>query len=506
MHFSSFVADFAEILLLRLVHLPLHRQNIRVFSTVSYTQLDNLTSNTMSHISASQANDLKEQLRSTGAEVLTPGSAGYAESIKRWSDTAEKQAVGSQIFNLRHIFLTLTFQGAVVQVISAEEVSTVIKFAEANKIPFVVHGGGHSTSGASATEGGIVISLAKMRRVFVDPSAKTITVEGGAVWEDVDVAAAKHGLATVGGTVNHTGVGGLTLGGGYGWLTGRYGLAIDNLLSVKMVLADGSIVTASETQNSDLFWAIRGAGQNFGVATEFVFRAHEQKDPVYAGLLFFDPDKLAQIVAFLNRFEEISNGDQGLFFGFTRPPFIDKLAIIIAVYYNGPQTEAESFFEPLLSLGPLVNTAEMIPYERLNTIFNAGATYGGRKSFSGANVVLPLDVDFVKEIYDDFAKMVETYENVGESLLSFEFIPFKEVIKVPRDATSCANRGRYYNVGSAFRWYDPALDGEMRRIQKEIMTEIQQRAGVAKHGTEATEQGVGVYANYDGMIDVPLSR
>lgn len=382
----------------------------------------------------------------------------------------------------------------------------MVKFAVANKIPFVVHGGGHSTSGASSTEGGIVVSLVKMRRVLVDPSAMTITVEGGAIWEDVDEAAAKHGLAVVGGTVNHTGVGGLTLGGGYGWLTGRYGLTIDNLLSANVVLADGSIVTASEAQNPDLFWALRGAGQNFGVVTEFVFRAHGQKEPVYGGILFFDSEKIAEIVAFLNRFEETSNGDQGIFFGFTRPPFMDKPVIVIAVYYNGPQTDADAFFKPLLSLGPLVDNTGMIAYEELNTVFNGGATYGGRKSFSGANVVLPLDVDFVKEIYDDFTKVVQTYENVGESLLQFEFISYKEVIKVPRDATSCANRGRYYNVASAFRWYDPSLDGEMRKVQKAMMTKIRQRAGIAKHGTDAKEEGVGMYANYSGMVNVALVR
>lgn len=117
----------------------------------------------------------------------------------------------------------------------------------------VVHNGGHSTSGASATEGGIVISMTKMRRVVVDPERKTITAQGGTVWEDIDRAAAPYKLATVGGTVNHTGVGGLTLGGGYGWLTGRYGLTIDNLLGATVVVADGRILKTSETENPDLF-------------------------------------------------------------------------------------------------------------------------------------------------------------------------------------------------------------------------------------------------------------
>jgi FAD/FMN-containing dehydrogenase len=119
-----------------------------------------------------------------------------------------------------------------------------------------------------------------MRKAEVDPAQKTITAQGDALWADVDEAAAEHGLATVGGTVNHTGIGGLTLGGGYGWLTGAYGLTIDNLLEAELVLADGSIVTASHTENEDLFWAVRGAGACFGVATKFVYRAHEQKNQI----------------------------------------------------------------------------------------------------------------------------------------------------------------------------------------------------------------------------------
>ncbi|KAL8695895.1 MAG: hypothetical protein Q9224_003092, partial [Gallowayella concinna] len=115
-----------------------------------------------------------------------------------------------------------------------------------------------------------------MRTVNVDTVSKTITAQGGCLWVDVDTAAGEHGLATVGGTINHTGIGGLTLGGGYGWLSGQYGLVIDNLISVDMVLADGRNITVSATENEDLFWAIRGAGQSFGVATSFTYRAYDQ--------------------------------------------------------------------------------------------------------------------------------------------------------------------------------------------------------------------------------------
>jgi FAD/FMN-containing dehydrogenase len=179
-------------------------------------------------------------------------------------------------------------------------VSKAVLFAVANNLELATKGGGHATSGSSSTEGGLCIDLSLMRDVSVDVAANTVTAQGGCVWEDVDNAAAEHGLAAIGGTVNNTGIGGLTLGGGQGYLTAQVGLVIDNLLAVEMVLADGSVVTASEKSNPDLFWAVRGAGAAFGVATSFVYRAHEQKNPVWAGLVFFPTTHLEEVIKHAN--------------------------------------------------------------------------------------------------------------------------------------------------------------------------------------------------------------
>ncbi|RAL61629.1 hypothetical protein DID88_002698 [Monilinia fructigena] len=180
------------------------------------------------------------------------------KSIKRWAVTAEKRA---------------SFPA------TASDVSKAILCATQLGVDLAVAGGFHSTSGSSSTDGGISINLSKMRGVTADPEAMKIT----------------HGLATVGGTVNQTGVGGLTLGGGYGYLSGQYGLVIDNLLSVQMVLASGQVKTVSERESPELFWAVRGAGAAFGVATEFVLRAYKQENLVWGGMLAFSPDKLAAI-------------------------------------------------------------------------------------------------------------------------------------------------------------------------------------------------------------------
>ncbi|KAJ5533460.1 FAD binding oxidoreductase [Penicillium frequentans] len=409
--------------------------------------------------------ELRKQLEGTNAVILTPGSDGYLESIRRWSDTCEKKAA------------------AVVLPTTTEEVSLSVKFASTHRIPMVVHNGGHSTSGSSATEGGIVISLVRMRHVVVDPTRKTITAQGGTIWEDVDKAAAVHGLATVGGTVNHTGVGGLTLGGGYGWLTGKYGLTIDNLLAATIVLANGSILEASEKNHPDLFWALRGAGQNFGVVTEFVFQGYDQTNEVYAGILSWTPDRLPQIIEFVNKFEEASNtGDQGIFFGFC------GTSIVAAIFYNGPRSEAESYFAPILSIEPTSNSCDMMPYCELNSIQNPLATYGGRKSFSGAFVKLPLEVSFFQELWADYTDMLNTYPESARTAVLFELVSQKQVLRVPKNATAFATRGPYYNVGCVFRWDNPALDQTMRIIQRDMMRKVGERAGAGAHAR--------AYANY----------
>jgi hypothetical protein len=316
----------------------------------------------------------------------------------------------------------------------------------------VVKGGGHSTSGSSSIQDGLVIDLSKMRNVTVDPEAKTIKAEGGSLWEDVDAAGAKHGLATVGGTVNHTGVGGLTLGGGYGFLTGRYGLTIDNLLSVDIVLASGSLVTASKDENPDLFWAVRGAGQNFGVVTSFTFQGYEQKNPVFAGPLIFLPDKMPQIVEFANKFHGISDPDSALMWGFSAPPPANAPVVLTMLFYNGPEDKAKELFADLFDLGPVANMTSMVPYPVLNSILNANAGFDGRKMFGGGAFKLPMEVGKVEALFGEWLEFISSKERMNESLVLFETIPYQKVREVPNESCSFSNRGDYYNIGTVFKW------------------------------------------------------
>ncbi|KAL2869385.1 FAD-binding oxidoreductase [Aspergillus lucknowensis] len=418
--------------------------------------------------------ELRRELEGTRAEIACRGTDNYGESIKSWSDTCQKEA------------------GAVVYVTTTEEVSIVIAFARKHHIEFVVKGGGHSTGGESASHGGIVISLRKMRKVLADPASETVCVQGGCTWDEVNKATAPYNLAVVGATASQTGVGGSTLGGGYGWLTGRHGLIIDSLVGVRVVLADGSVFEASEDAHQDLFWAIRGAGQAFGVVTEFTFRAHHIPDQVFGGLLYFSVDKLRKVVEFANWFDEQQDENSGFFFGFSVPSLVDEPVITAVLFYNGTKDKAHEFFAPLLSLDSVTNTTDMMSYTELSQVTNIEPIPEGRKCFGGTHIKFPLDETLVKELWNVFSQITEDYPLMGNSVLAFELLPYGKVMSVPVDATACANRGRFYNVGLLLCWREAGHDAVMDQYRQFIISKIE-------HSQKGdTGEGVAAYANYAG--------
>ena len=378
--------------------------------------------------------------------------------------------------------------------------SAAVLFAQTWSLDLAVCGGGHSTSGASSSAGGLVIDLSQMRNVIVDPFAKIIKAQGGCTWEDVDKAAGEHSLATVGGTVNHTGIGGLTLGGGYGWLSGEHGLTIDNLLWVQIVLADGSIVTASDSENGDLFWAIRGAGQSFGVVIEFAYRAHEQKSPVWAGQLVYPPSQLEALVEIANELLAAGSDNSGLVIAIAAPPPLFQPIAHAAVFYNGPTSAAESFFAPLLALSPIVNTTSSMPYQQLNAMLNTANPHGGRKVIKGATFAPPLHAPFARSVLDDY--LAFRLANPGvTAVIIFEFLPSRKVCQVPHAATAFANRGEYQNAVVNPQWTHPSQDEACRTWARGMAMKFEREMTRRKDegGVHLAMEGVGQYGNYDGF-------
>ncbi|KAL9568722.1 hypothetical protein ACKAV7_007152 [Fusarium commune] len=412
-------------------------------------------------------------------DVLLPGDDGYEEVLQRWSAACVKRAA------------------AVILPINSQEVSTAVKFAVSNQIPMTVCGGGHSSSGASSSEG-MVIDLRKMRNVKVDTEAMTVDFEGGCLWKDVDTALERHGLATVGGVVNHTGVGGLTLGGGHGFLTPRHGLTIDNLLKAEVVLADGTIVEASEDTNRDLFWAIRGAGAQFVVVTLFVSRAHRQ-NKVWSGTLAYSADKLPHLLRFANVLYGRPNPDGhcfalGIGFG---PDEMTRTVSAIPLFH-GLEGDAKQYFSGLLELEAIANNTEMMTTAKTNTLLNSVMDHGIRRLMGSGNITMPLDIEPMLQTAETFWKFCESHDGMGKSVLAIEFFPTDKIREVPQDATAYANRGDYYDAMTSFAWENPDYDSEIRQFNRGLCKRIRETNGYsATAGGHWSKGPVGVYINIE---------
>jgi FAD/FMN-containing dehydrogenase len=284
---------------------------------------------------------------------------------------------------------------------SAADVMAAVNFARDNKLLLAVRGGGHSGPGFGSCDGGLVIDLSQMRSVRVDPGNRTARVEPGCTAADLDHATHAFGLAVPLGIVGSTGVAGLTLGGGTGYLTRKHGLTIDNLLEVDVVLADGSFVTANKDDHADMFWAVRGGGGNFGVVTSFLFKAHPAR-MVFAGPIFWDAKDARQVMATYRDFIAKAPEELGLFVGLkTVPPtdpfpkeHWDKRACALIGAFNGPIADGQKLMTSLLDKlpTPLFNWMGEMPWTAINGLFDPFFPKGLQWYWKG---------DFVKTLSDE---------------------------------------------------------------------------------------------------------
>lgn len=298
---------------------------------------------------------------SVRGQVILPGDADYEEACKVYNAMIS-----------RHPAL-------LVRCVDVADVISAVNFAREQHLPLAVRGGAHNGPGLGTCDDGLVVDLARMKSVHVDPANKTIRAEGGCTWGDVDHAAHPFGLTVPSGFISTTGVGGLTLGGGIGYLTPQYGLTIDNLLGADMVLADGSFVTANAKENADLFWAVRGGGGNFGVVTSFLFQAHPVST-VYGGPIFWPLDQLHEVLPkwrdlILSEPENL-NGWFGIAAVPPVPPFPEQYHLqtmcVVQWCYTGPLDQAEERFKAIRAWGtPAIDAAGPIPWPALQSMFDA---------------------------------------------------------------------------------------------------------------------------------------
>lgn len=307
---------------------------------------------------------LRRQLR---GRLLVPADAGYADAVSIWNGAISRRPAW------------------VASCTCAQDVGSSLRFARDGGVEVSVRGGGHSFAGFALCDAGLMIDLSPMREVEVAPERGRVRCGGGARWADLDRACQAHGLAVPGGVISHTGVGGLTLGGGFGWLTPKAGLSCDNLVRAEVVLASGEVVNASEQEHADLFWALRGGGGNFGVVTEFEFKTTRVGPRVQLGALFYGLDQGTQLLRFVDRFSRGLPDDFTLFVGVSNPPaepFVpvaarDQLAYGVMLLGLGDAASHAVQLDALRNaVAPRFEFVMPIEYVRLQQFLDATAAWG----------------------------------------------------------------------------------------------------------------------------------
>jgi FAD/FMN-containing dehydrogenase len=319
----------------------------------------------MTRTASGDIDDLRSAM--TGA-VLLPDDGGYDETREVWNGDFDRRPA---------VIACCT---------SASDVAAAVGFGRESGLEIAVRGGAHSFSGASAGDDGLMIHLGAMNAVDVDPQRRRARVGGGATWAEVDAATQPHGLAVTGGVVSHTGVGGLTLGGGMGWLANRHGLTVDNLESVEVVLADSRIVRASETEHPDLFWALRGGGGNFGVATEFEFRLHPIGPDVQFALLFWEIERGAEALRACRDAMPDLPADYGTLIGgaltappapFVPPEHQGRIGHALLVMGFGTADEHAAAIAAVRdACPPLFEFVSPLPYTQVQQLLDEGTHWG----------------------------------------------------------------------------------------------------------------------------------
>ncbi|HEY7633244.1 MAG TPA: FAD-binding oxidoreductase, partial [Thermoleophilaceae bacterium] len=380
-------------------------------------------------------------------ELILPGDGSYDEA--------------RQVFNAMHD----RRPAAIACCATTADVASAVDFAREHGLVVAVRGGGHSVAGLSVCDGGLVIDLSGLKRIDVDPVRRTARAGGGALWGEFDAATQEHGLHTPGGRVTTTGVGGFTTGGGYGWTSSKHGLTCDNLLSAQVVLADGTVVTASERENEDLFWGIRGGGGNFGIVTEFELRLHELGPIVLAGLAMWPLDRADEVLRSWRDYvddapDELSTAAVIV----TAPPeeFVPdylqgRQALGMAVLYVGDPEEGVGVVQPLLDLRPEVNLIQPMPYTAFQAALDPLAPPGLRSYWRG---------EYMRTLPDE---AIDTFLRHGPRLAAAG-APFSQtaifrigqgVTAVPEEATAFSHRDANYLFHPISAWSDPADDDRL---------------------------------------------
>jgi FAD/FMN-containing dehydrogenase len=381
-----------------------------------------------------------ERLASTvRGRVVRPGDADYDAARAVWNGLIDRRPAG------------------IVQCSGTADGIDAGNFAREEGLVLSIRGGAHSVAGNAVNDGGLVVDLSQMRGVHVDPANRTVLVQGGATWGDLDRETQVHGLAVPGGVVSTTGVAGLTLHGGMGHLRRKYGLSIDNLISADVVTADGELRRASATENPDLYWAIRGAGSNFGVVTSFEFAAHPVGPTVFVGALFYPLEEARVLLAAWRDFmagapEEVSS--LAICWSVPPgPPFPEEIhgrdVLVIAAVHSGAPEEGEPVVQPLRELStPVIDLSGPWPYAALQSGFDGAFPAGQLRYWKSRSLARLTD-----EAIDTIADYAETRPSKLTDIVIWH--QGGAMSRVGESDTAYANRDAGFLVTPEASWADP---------------------------------------------------
>jgi FAD/FMN-containing dehydrogenase len=397
-----------------------------------------------------------DELRRAVSGVIAPADSGYDDARRLWNSIHDRRPA------------------VIVRPRRAEEVGTAIAFAREHDLEISVRSGGHSALGFGGVDGGLSLDMSAMRGVVVDPVARTARVNGGALLGELDVAAQAHGLVCPTGVVGHTGVAGLTLGGGVGRLQRNFGLTIDNLTAVELVTADGRFVRASEGNEPELFWGLRGAGWNFGIATAFEFRLHPFGPDLHRGVLTFPASDIHRVWDAFRTYARNAPDAVSVILGMERGPA--GVGLYLAYNHSGAKQDVERDTAGLVNgLTPLTTSIDSQPYLEVQGAHDLMFAWGSRSFIKGhyADDVRPDALDALVEHVAD-----------SPDGASFSITALGGAIgRVPEDATAYSGRATAFDLSADSSWADPALDDA--------------NIGWCRRAVEVVEadRGLGAYAN-----------
>ena len=374
------------------------------------------------------ADEFKAGLR---GQLLSPGDEGYDGARKLWNGMFDRRPA------------------LIARCAGAADVIRAVSFARDNRLAVAVRGGGHSFPGHSVCDGGLVIDLSAMKAIRVDLRTRTARAQAGVKWIEFDHETQAFGLATTGGTDADTGIAGLTLGGGLGWLSSKYGLTVDNLVSADVVTADGRLLTASATENQDLFWGLRGGSGNFGVVTSFEYQLHAVGPTILGGMVAYPLGGAKEVLRFYRQFAKAAPDDVTTYAAFVTPPGGETVAALFCCYC-GPLDNGEEVVRPLRSLGsPVQDLLGPMPYVAQQRLFDGGFPAGSYYYAKAGSLA-----DLTDEAIEVFAEYAATKPSPLSGVLVQTVCGAAS--RVASDATAFPHRRLPYAPVIVSQWLDAA--------------------------------------------------